>query len=81
MNDLLKWAIGILVASAAAMVWGFSYRSDHAMEPLRSAFFGQSDPTFEVAGWASGLGVLAFLIGIALLIGGLVQMNRPKSPQ
>jgi hypothetical protein len=81
MNDLLKAATAVLVASAVAMIWGFSYRSDHAMEPLRAAFFGQADPTFETAGWAAGLGVLAFLIGIALLVGGLVQRSHnPTSP-
>ena len=40
------------------------------------ALFGAQDPTYSLAGWASGLGVLAFLIGIALLIAGLVQSNR-----
>ena len=57
------------------MIWGVKYRSDHPMAVV-GALFGAADPTYAVAGWALGLGVLAFLIGIALLIGGLVQTSR-----
>ncbi len=77
MNDLLKSAIAVLVASAAAMIWGFQYRGDHPMAAM-GAFFGSVDPTYALAGWAAGLGVLAFLIGIGLLIAGLVRSNRTQ---
>lgn len=75
MNNMLHAAIAILLASGAAMIWGGSYRADHPMAVV-GALFGAADPTYAVAGWALGLGVLAFLIGIALLIGGLVQVGR-----
>ncbi len=82
MNSMLQSAIAILVASAAAMIWGIQYRSNHPLS-MMGALFGASDPTYTLAGWALGLGVLAFLIGIALLIGGLSQSNRstPKDPR
>jgi hypothetical protein len=76
MNNMLGSAIGVLVASAVAMIWGFQYRSDHQMAALGAMFGATPDPTYALAGWASGLGVLAFLVGIALLVGGLVQANR-----
>jgi glucokinase len=76
MNDLLKSAM--LVAAVAAMAWGFEYRGDHQMEAV-GALFGQTDPTYALAGWAAGLGVLAFFVGIALLIAGLVRSNSPTS--
>ena len=77
MSEKLKYAIAVLVASAAAMIW-VEYRGDHPMAAV-GAFFGSEDPTYSLAGWASGLGVFAFLIGIALLIAGLVQSNRSDS--
>lgn len=81
MNNMLQAAIAVLLASGAAMIWGGEYRADHPMA-LVGAMFGAADPTYAIAGWALGLGVLAFLIGIALLIGGLVQGGRgtPKKP-
>ncbi len=79
MNNLTKTAIAVLVASLAAMIWGFEYRADHQMAAL-GAFFGHGDPLYDLAGWASGLGVLAFLVGIALLISGLVQGGNPRPP-
>ena len=78
MNTMLKSAIAVLVASVAAMIWGFQYRGEHQFAAV-SAFFGQSDPLYALAGWAAGLGVLAFVIGIALLIAGLVRHSQPSS--
>ena len=77
MNDLLGTAIGVLITSSAAMFWGFEYRSDHQMQAV-GALFGSVDQTWQLAGWAINLGIPGFLIGIALLIGGLVRM--PQSP-
>ena len=72
MNGKLKAAIIVLVASAAAIIWGLQYRGDHPMAAM-GVLFGAQDPTYSLAGWASGLGILAFLVGIALLIAGLVE--------
>ena len=60
------------MGSIVSMGWGFDYRSAHQMSAV-GAFFGATDATYSAAGWAAGLGVLAFIIGIALLIGGLLQ--------
>lgn len=75
MNEMLKYAIVVLAGSIVAMIWGFQYRGDHPMQAV-GAFFGYSDPTYSIAGWAARLGVIAFVIGIALLIGGLAQTNK-----
>ena len=75
MNGTVKLALMMLAGSIVAMGWGFQYRGDHPLQAV-GAFFGESDPTFAMAGWAAGLGALGFVIGIALLIGGLVQSNR-----
>ena len=77
MNGMLKGAIAVLVASIVGMIWGFQYRSEHQLAAV-TAFFGASDPLYTAAGWAAGLGVLAFVIGIALLIGGLVKVSRSQ---
>lgn len=74
MNGKLSTAIIVLVLSAVALVWGFQYRSNHPFAAV-GAFFGAEDPVYSMAGWAVGLGILAFLIGIALLIAGLVQSS------
>lgn len=76
MNEKLKYAIAVLVASVAAMAWGFEYRGDHPFAAV-GTFFGAPDPTYAAAGWAAGLGTIAFVIGIALLIAGLLQSNGP----
>lgn len=75
MSDLAKQAIAVLVISAGAIVWGISYRADHPYAQI-GAFFGASDSTYTLAGWAMGLGFLAFLIGVGMLVAGL---NRPSS--
>ena len=75
-NTLSKMAIAIIVASIAAMIWGFHYQGEHPIVGA-AAFFGYSDPTYTLAGWAAGLGVIGFLIGIALLIAGLIQSSTP----
>ena len=77
MNNLTKYAIAILASSTLAMLWGFEYRSDHRLDATAAFFGATASPTYTLAGWAAGLGVLAFIIGIALLIGGLVQQKQP----
>jgi hypothetical protein len=78
MNSKLQAATIVMVASAVAMMWGFQYRGDHPMAAV-GALFGAQDPTYTLAGWASGLGILAFLVGIALFIAGLVQSSSSSS--
>lgn len=74
MSSLLKSAIVILVVSAVSVIWGTQYRQNHAMEGAMGMLFGSSSSgTYTMAGWAMGLGILAFLVGIGLLIAGLVQ--------
>jgi hypothetical protein len=60
------------------MIWGVQYRSEHAMSVL-GGLFGVVDQTYTAAGWAIGLGILAFLVGLALLIAALVQPNTPPA--
>ncbi len=75
MNNLLKSSIVILIASASGMLWAIPYRQDHPMAAV-GGFFGYTDSTYALAGWVAGLGALAFLIGIGLLIGGLVSSSQ-----
>ena len=74
MNGKVHAAMIVLISSAVAMIWGFQYRGDHPLAGV-GAFFGVQDPIYSLAGWAAGMGVLAFLIGIALFIAGLVQSS------
>ena len=77
MNGLTESAIVVLLTSVALMGWGFEYRSDHLMGAV-GALFGAGDPTYSAAGWAIGIGILAFLVGIALLVGGLVRPSDTR---
>jgi|GEM_PF-3918332 len=72
MNGMVKAAIAVLVLSIGALAWAAEYRGEHQFAAV-TALFGASDPVYSLAGWALGLGSLAFLIGIALLIAGLVR--------
>ncbi len=79
MNGILTSAIVILVVSATATIWGFWYRQNHVMEGVMGKLFGGSNAdTYSMAGWALGIGILAFLIGIGLLIAGLVRSGGNK---
>ena len=80
MNDLLKSALFVLPVSAAAMMWGLSYRSDHAMAAV-GALFGGYDETYDLAGYAAGLDALAFAAGLVLLIAGLVSFRGSAEPK
>jgi hypothetical protein len=80
MNDTVKGAIVVIVASVGSLIWGVQYRSNHPLSAM-AGFFGTSDPKYEYAGWAVGIGALAFLVGIALLIGGLAQGNAGRRQQ
>jgi hypothetical protein len=75
MNTLLKWSIIILVVAVVGVIWGYQYMAGHPGAAFGS-LMGQSDPSYQMAGWALFGGVVAFLVGIGLLIGGLVQQNR-----
>lgn len=77
MNGILKSAIVILVVSVTAMIWGIQYRNNHVMEGAMGMLFGGST-TYAMAGWVVGIGILAFLVGIGLLIAGLVRSGRNK---
>ncbi|MBI3894337.1 MAG: hypothetical protein HY313_00250 [Acidobacteria bacterium] len=79
MNGVLKSAIIILIASGIATVWGYQYRQSHAVEGAMGMFFGGVSQTYVIAGWALGLGILGFLIGIGVLVAGLLKAgNGPK---
>lgn len=73
MNSLTKQAIAVLVISAIATGGGCQYRQSHAMEGAMGMIFGGGTSAYTIAGWAMGLGILAFLVGIGLLIAGLVK--------
>ena len=79
LSAMVKNSILLLVGSVVAMIWGFQYRGNHPFAGV-GAMFGAEDVTYSLAGWAAGLGVLAFLVGLALLIAGLVRGNRGGEP-
>lgn len=79
MNTMLKVALPLLLVSAGSVVWGVQYRTERPMATM-NAFFGKVDKTYELAGWVAGLGALAFLIGVAFLVAGLVQASRTPPP-
>lgn len=79
MNTMLKVALPLLLVSAGSVVWGVQYRTERPMATM-NAFFGKVDQTYVLAGWVAGLGALAFLVGIAFLVAGLVQVSRSTPP-
>ncbi len=79
MNTMLKVALPLLLVSAGSVVWGVQYRTGRPMATM-NAFFGKVDQTYVLAGWVAGLGALAFLVGIAFLVAGLVQASRTSPP-
>lgn len=79
MNAMLKVALPLLLVSAGSVVWGVQYRTERPMATM-NAFFGKVDQTYVLAGWVAGLGALAFLVGIAFLVAGLVQASRSTTP-
>lgn len=80
MNELTKQAIFVLVVSAIATGGGCQYRKSHALEGAVGMVFGGGSSAYSIASWAMGLGFLAFLVGIGLLIAGLVKGNSPTNP-
>ncbi|MFN2453488.1 MAG: hypothetical protein ABR577_04645 [Pyrinomonadaceae bacterium] len=74
MNNLLKLALTVLIASSVAFLWGYQYVSNHQLAGFAAAF-GAADPTYTIANWAMILGALSFILGVGLLIGGLFQKN------
>lgn len=79
--NLVMSAITTMVVSAICVIWGSWYRSNHVMEGAMGMLFGGESSTYSTAGWAMGLGVLAFLVGIGLLIAGLVQRGGSKTTE
>jgi branched-chain amino acid transport system permease protein len=77
MNGILKSGIIILVVSGAATIWGAHYRSNHGFEGAIGSIIEGVSQTYTIAGWALGLGVLGFLVGIGVLVAGLVNSGRP----
>lgn len=77
-NGTLASAVALLLASGAAIIWGAYYRQNHVMEGAMG-FFGGGSQTYAAAGWALGLGVLAFLIGIGTLVAGLMTNGNKRS--
>lgn len=72
MNDLTWIASHLLAYSAAAVLWGYWYSQTHAVEAVGVAFSGGStSPIYVIAQLAMIAGILAFLLGIGLLIAGL----------
>jgi hypothetical protein len=72
MNNLVKFAIFVLIASLIALAWGYNYTSTHQLSGLAN-MFGNVDSTYTSASWAMGVGGAGFLLGVALLIGGLAK--------
>lgn len=77
MSNLLKSAIILLVVSVVAFLWGNSYVSAHPFGGVVS-FFGGSDSAYSLAQSSVLLGVLGFLVGVALLIAALVRVPSRK---
>jgi hypothetical protein len=75
MNNLTKWAIGILALSLLALIWGYNYQDSHKLEGF-GAFLGANASTYRFAGFCQIGGAIGLLIGIGLFIGGLVQGGR-----
>lgn len=75
MSNLLKSAIIVLLLSTVAFLWGYEYVDSHRLAGI-GAMFGAKDPTYTIASWAMILGVLAFLIGVGLLIGGIATKDK-----
>ncbi|MBI4811095.1 MAG: zinc ribbon domain-containing protein [Ignavibacteriales bacterium] len=77
MNSLLISAIIILILSVIAAIWGYTYTENNKWE----AFMGYryNKELYQVAGYATIVGIVGFFIGIGLLIGGLVQQKNVSS--
>lgn len=71
-NELLTSAVILLGLSVGAIIWGAYYRQNHVMEGVVGIFGGPAQ-TYEAAGWALGLGLLVFLIGVGVLVAGLMK--------
>jgi hypothetical protein len=75
MNKLTLCAILLLIASLLAFFWGLNYQQSHQFSGIAN-LFGDADPTYKVAGQVMIAGVIGFFVGIACLIGGLVQGRK-----
>ena len=69
------WGIFLTVAGGIAAIWGFSYSSSHKLEGV-GAMFGFSSGTYEAARVAGPLGLIAGLVGLALLVIALTKSSR-----
>ena len=77
-NGLLTSAVFVLATSTAAIIWGAYYRQNHVVEGAASLLGGGSQ-TYAAAGWALGLGILAFLIGVGALVAGFMRTGSTNS--
>lgn len=72
MNSLIKISLWILGISLFGFIWGYSYQSSHELEGIGS-IFGYSSTTYKIASFAILFGIVGFLIGVGLLIGGFAK--------
>ena len=77
MNNLTKWAIGLLLLSLIALIWGYNYQDSHKMEGL-GAFLGADVTTYRIAGTCKIAGTVAFVVAIGLLVAGLLQVRMKR---
>jgi pSer/pThr/pTyr-binding forkhead associated (FHA) protein len=69
MDGILTSGIVVVSISVICVIFGYVYLRNHPF----GMFIG--DPTYSLAGWAVGLGLISFFTGLGLLIAGLVRHN------
>ncbi|HTQ98763.1 MAG TPA: hypothetical protein VMH83_02190 [Candidatus Acidoferrum sp.] len=77
MNNVLKSAIVILLVSAALVVWGASYRPPQGTNVMDARFDGIS-LFHALAAWTLVLGVVAYLVGVVLMIAGILRISSTE---
>jgi hypothetical protein len=70
--------IFLLVIGGIAAIWGFSYTSSHKLEGI-GAMFGTTSSSYQLANVAGPLGLVAALVGLALLIVIMVKSSNTKA--
>ncbi len=72
MDGVLTSGITVVSISVICLIFGFLYIRNHPFGILGG------DPTYNLAGWAVGLGFISFFTGLGLLIAGLVRYNSQQ---